>query len=41
LMERTNTHTLEMSALKRQIWHAAYNAWITGSLTATQTLRMT
>jgi hypothetical protein len=40
LMERTNTHVSELSVPKRQVWRAAYNAWTTGSLIATQTLRM-
>jgi hypothetical protein len=40
LMECTNTHVSELSAPKRQVWRAAYNAWTTSSLTATQTQRM-
>ena len=40
LMERVNTHISDLSAPKRQVWRAAYNAWTTGSLTATETLRM-
>ncbi len=40
LMEHVNTHVSDLSAPKRQVWRAAYNAWTTGSLAATQTLRM-
>ena len=40
LMERVNTYISDLSAPKRQVWRAAYNTWTTGSLTATETLRM-
>jgi radical SAM superfamily enzyme YgiQ (UPF0313 family) len=40
LMERVNTHVAELSVAKRQVWRAAYNTWTSGSLTATEILRM-
>jgi radical SAM superfamily enzyme YgiQ (UPF0313 family) len=40
LMERVNTHVTDLSISKRQVWRAAYNTWTSGSLTATETVRM-